>query len=249
MIILLILFSIFTLQAEASYSWENDITVGLDGMSWTYTEKYSDERSVLYRAFIDSELGDDDGFVSAWEVLKMDTTNRAQLMDTVEGNMDVKINDSSGAIVVTGVESDISMESLGPVTKEDTIVNMYEVHYVFEEPIISLGDRIWFLGEPGTAVTISLPDSIKVESTEGIDNVSIDSDDLGQEVSGEFGFTGEAIVHFEPDTVLLMEGGENETNPVSSAEPATRSFGSLVDEIFPGFTDDFLKTVRGNSLI
>ncbi|KXS44527.1 MAG: hypothetical protein AWU59_464 [Methanolobus sp. T82-4] len=237
------------LPAEASYSWENDITVGLDGMSWTYTEQYSDNRSVLYRAFIDSELGDNDGFVSAWEVLKMDTTSRAQLLGLLEGNMDVKINGSSDAIVVTGVESDMSMESLGPVTKEDTIVNMYEVHYVFEEPIISLGDRIWFLGEPGTAVTIRLPDNIKVESTEGIDNVSIDSGDLGQEVSGDFGFTGEAVIHFEPDMVLQLEGEEDEKTPVSSVESDTQSFGSLVDEIFPGFTDDFLKTVRGNSLI
>ncbi|QLC51015.1 hypothetical protein HWN40_12655 [Methanolobus zinderi] len=237
------------LPAEASYSWENDITVGLDGMSWTYTEQYSDSRSVLYRAFIDSELGDNDGFVSAWEVLKMDTTSRAQLLGLLEGNMDVKINGSSDAIVVTGVESDMSMESLGPVTKEDTIVNMYEVHYVFEEPIISLGDRIWFLGEPGTAVTIRLPDNIKVESTEGIDNVSIDSGDLGQEVSGDFGFTGEAVIHFEPDMVLHLEGEEDEETPVSSVESDTKSFGSLVDEIFPGFTDDFLKTVRGNSLI
>jgi hypothetical protein len=242
-------FSIFMLPAEASYSWENDITVGLDGMSWTYTEQYSDNRSVLYRAFIDSELGDNDGFVSAWEVLKMDTTSRAQLLGLLEGNMDVKINGSSDAIVVTGVESDMSMESLGPVTKEDTIVNMYEVHYVFEEPIISLGDRIWFLGEPGTAVTIRLPDNIKVESTEGIDNVSIDSGDLGQEVSGDFGFTGEAVIHFEPDMVLQLEGEEDEKTPVSSVESDTQSFGSLVDEIFPGFTDDFLKTVRGNSLI
>jgi hypothetical protein len=237
------------LPAEASYSWENDITVGLDGMSWTYTEQYSDNRSVLYRAFIDSELGDNDGFVSAWDVLKMDTTSRAQLLGLLEGNMDVKINGSSDAIVVTGVESDMSMESLGPVTKEDTIVNMYEVHYVFEEPIISLGDRIWFLGEPGTAVTIRLPDNIKVESTEGIDNVSIDSGDLGQEVSGDFGFTGEAVIHFEPDMVLQLEGEEDEKTPVSSVESDTQSFGSLVDEIFPGFTDDFLKTVRGNSLI
>jgi len=237
------------LPAEASYSWKNDIAVGLDGMSWTYTAQYSDNRSVLYRAFIDSELGDDDGFVSAWEVLKMDTESRAQLMGLVEENVDVKINGSSDGIVVTGAESDMSMECMGPVTKEDTIVNMYEVHYIFEEPLISLGDRIWFLGEPGTAVTIRLPDNIKVESTEGIDNVSIDSGDLGQEVSGDFDFTGEAVIHFEPDTVFQMEGEENKKTPVSVVDSDTQSFSSIVDEIFPGFTDDFLKTVKGNSLI
>ncbi|MDW7733346.1 MAG: hypothetical protein SCH66_13085 [Methanolobus sp.] len=247
LIFLLIYLSIFTLPAAASYSWENDITVGLDDMSWTYTEQYSAEGSVLFRSFIDSELGDNDSFVAAWELLKMDRSSRKQLLDSLEDNMDVKINGSSDSIKPIRVESDLSAESMGPVSKDDSIVNIYEVQYAFDDPLFSQGDRIWFLGEPDTYVTITFPENARVVSTEGIDNVSIAQDGSFPQVSGEFGFTGEVVVYFEKDETLFIKAEGDDTVLVPPGESDERSFYSIVDEIFPGFTDEFLESLKGSS--
>lgn len=239
--------SIFTLPAAASYSWDNDITVGLEDMSWTYTEQYSADGSVLFRSFIDSELGNNDSFVAAWELLKMDKSSRKQLFDNLEGNMDVKINGSSDSIIPVRVESVLSAESMGPVSKDASIVNIYEVQYAFDDPLFSLGDHIWFLGEPGTHVTITFPENIGVVSTEGIDNVSIAPDSSFPQVSGEFGFTGEVVVYFEKDETLLIKAEGADAVLVPPGESDERSFHSLVDEIFPGFTEEFLESLKGSS--
>lgn len=245
----MILLSISQCQASASYSWENDIDVGIDGMSWTYTEQYTKDRSILFKAFIDSEIGDNDSFVAAWELLKMDSLSRRKLMDTLEGNMDVKINGSSESISAEQVASEISLESLGPVNRAGIIVNIYEVHYAFEEPLPSLGNRIWFLGEPGTNLTISLPESTRVVSTEEIDNVSVDMTGSGPQICGKFGFTGEAVVYLEIDGTSPEEKGDNENASVPVPESDERSFISLADKIFPGFTEDLLKTLKGSSIM
>lgn len=244
----LIFLSMFILPVAASYSWENDITVGLEGMSWTYTEQYSADESVLFRSFIDSELGDNDSFVAAWELLKMDRSSRKQLSDNLEDNMDVKINGSSDSIKPVSVESVLSAESMGPVSKDASIVNIYKVDYMFEDSLPAEGD-IWFLGEPGTHVTITFPESISVVSTEGIENVSIASEGYFPEVSGKFDFTGESVVYFEMNEAQVVETEGTDAVPVPTVEPDERPFRSLIDEIFPGFTEEFLETLKGSSAI
>ncbi|MEZ5334456.1 MAG: hypothetical protein R2741_04050 [Methanolobus sp.] len=65
MLVLAVLLSLVSLPLSAAYEWNNEITVNTHGMMWEYTEKYSGERSVVFKTFIDQEFGDNDGFVSA----------------------------------------------------------------------------------------------------------------------------------------------------------------------------------------
>ncbi|WP_406656171.1 hypothetical protein V7O62_09940 [Methanolobus sp. ZRKC2] len=202
-----------------------------------------------FKSFIDSEFGDNDSFVAAWELFKVDVSSRKMLLAAIEDDMDLKINGSSDGINSISVASDISMESLGLVDEDDRIVNIYEAHYTFEDPVTSLGEMMWFLGEPDTPVTIRFPENIKVTSTEGIDNATIDPGNPVSIVSGKFGSTGEAVVYFEMDELQFADEGELEMASAFPADSDEQSFSSLVDEIFPGFTEEFLENLKGSSLI
>ncbi len=194
---ILILFSTMTIiPADAAYSWANNITVSMEGMNWEYAEQYSGNRSVIMKSAIDSELGDNDGFVAAWELLKADTLSRKKLFTSVSRKMDVRINDSSARISLCGVECGMAKELLGPVAKQEDVSNTYRVRYAFTEPLAGQDSRIWFQGESGTYVAIHMPEGVDILSVEGIDNAAISRQGTAADVKGEFGLTGEAVVVF-----------------------------------------------------
>lgn len=233
------------LPAAASYSWENNITVSMDSMTWEYLEQYSGPESVFFKSAIDSELGNNDGFVAAWEILKIDTVSRKNLHQSISGKMDVKINDSSAHVSLSGVGCDMSGELLGSVSKQEQVSNIYRVRYDLKEPLIEQGSRIWFQGEPDTPVVISMPEGIDILSVEGMDNATISMQGHVANVRGNFGFTGEAVVVFrENSTVSRTQVSE----VVADLKPVqNRKSPSVLDEVFPGTTDRLLEMLERSS--
>lgn len=233
--------------AAASYSWENNITVGMEGMTWEYTEEYSGLQCILFRSAIDSELGNGDGFVAAWEILKMDTVSRKNLHGSVSRKMDVRINDSSSRILLSGVECVMSKELLGPVSKQEQVLNTYRVRYNFREPLPGQGDRIWFQGEPDTSVLITMPEGIDILEVEGIGNATIRKQGSVQKVKGDFDFTGEAVIVFRENRTAAQT---ERSVLVTELKPAqTHRYPSTLDGVFPGTTDRLLEILdRGSKL-
>ena len=195
--------------AYADFNWENNITVGTDGMTWGYTEQYTEENFVFYKSYIDSDMGNDDGYVSAWELLKIDSITRDTFYDSIINDMDVKINNSSTAIHLSEIDSSISEDALGKVHRRGDVTNYYKVMYSFDGALIELGTNIWFLAEPETNVTIIFPVGIDVTSTEGIENTTTIMHNNTTTLIGIVGFEGEISIGY----------AENETWEVYVPEP------------------------------
>ncbi|WP_164997759.1 hypothetical protein [Methanolobus psychrotolerans] len=243
LLLFIVLFSMLSVPASAAYEWDNNINVKTDSMIWGYTEKYSGERSLIFKTFIDMEFGDHDGFVSAWELLKADVNTRKSFFKSIKDNMDVKIDESSKNVTLLRVDSDMSRELIGPVDEQNDIVNSYLVFYDFKTPLTGSGSTMWFQGEPGTSVTINLPHEMDVISIEGIDNESINESSKGTRIYGKFGFTGEAVLKFsiEEPPVQQKENNITEAVPVNNSMAGSPS---MLDRIFPGLTDHLLEKLN-----
>lgn len=235
LLMIIMVFLLLSVPASAAYEWNNEITVGTDDMVWEYTEKYSGERSQIFKIFIDVEFGDNDDFVSAWELLKTDVMTSRSFKESIEKNMDVRIDNSSNNVTLTGVETTMSRELLGPTNEENDIVNHYQVFYEFKTPLTEDGSSIWFQGEPDTSVTINLLSDIDFISVEGIDNESVKEDEDGTHISGEFGFTGEVTINFLVEEPETPGSGENGTELVSYSD-LDKGTNSFLGRIFPGIT-------------
>ncbi len=201
----IVLFSMLSFPASAAYEWNNEITLHTEGMIWEYTEKYSDNRSIIFKAFIDAEFGDNDGFVSAWELLKTDVQTTKAFFSSIEDKMDVKIDNSSKNITLLSVESNMSSELIGPINEERDIVNNYQVFYDFKKPLKESDSSMWFQGEPETDVTINLPSEINFISIDGIDDEFIIEDSYGTHISGEFGFIGEITMNISAEALPVQD--------------------------------------------
>lgn len=210
--------------AFAGFNWENNITVGNDGLAWGYTEQYTEDNFVFYKSYIDADLGNDDGYVSAWELLKIDSTTRESFYDSIINEMDVKINDSSNGVHLGEIDSSISKDALGKVYRRGEATNYYKVMYSFDESLTELGTNIWFLVEPETNVTITFPVGIDVTSTEGIENVTTIMHNNTTTIDGMVGFEGEiSIGYAENETwkvyVSKSIDDNNETSTSKELEP------------------------------
>jgi hypothetical protein len=175
--------------ASAEYNWSNQITIHLNGMEWQYTEELSDMDSFVFKYDIDDKQGDKDHFVSAWELMKADKRMRESFRDAIEREMDVKIDNSSSGIEVLDIDALLSKNALGPVKSMTELTNIYRVTYSFPVGMLENGSTIWFLGEPGSLLSVSFPEGTQIISTKGIDNVSISTSYL----SGRFGVINESI--------------------------------------------------------
>ncbi|AFV24116.1 hypothetical protein Mpsy_1910 [Methanolobus psychrophilus R15] len=223
--------------------------MGMDRMTWEYAEKYSGESSVIMRSVIDSEMGNNDGFIAAWELLKMDTLSRRNLHTSVSRKMDVKINDSSASISLSKVECAMSTELIGPVSKQDEVSNIYRVCYAFRDPLAEQGSRIWFQGEPGTYVFISMPEGTEIISAEGVDNATIGMQGLVPYVEGYFDLTGESVIVFSMNTTVTSNPQTIESVSLRTDLPDVQSLNpsSPLDKVFPGSTDKLLERLRRSS--
>ncbi|MEA1985054.1 MAG: hypothetical protein U9N13_05320 [Euryarchaeota archaeon] len=187
---------LFAVPACAGITWENNITVRDNGMTWTYEEEYRDTVSLLYRNYIDSGIGNNDSYVSAWEVLMVDCATRKKLHDSIIKEMDVEMDNSSKGIHVTGVDAEISHDVLGRTTKTDPIGNTYLIEYAFDTSPFVEGANISFRGEPWSNVTIAIPDDVQIRTSQGVENRTRVSGNNLTAIKGVFGSAGSIIVTF-----------------------------------------------------
>jgi hypothetical protein len=176
-------------SAGAEYNWSNQITIHLDGMEWQYTEEKSEMDCYVFKYDIDDMQGDKDHFVSTWELMKADKYLRGRFKNEIEREMDVRIDNSSLGIEVLDIDASLSKNALGPVKSMTELTNTYRVTYSFQGGLLENGSTIWFLGEPGSLLSVTFPEGTQIISTKGIDNVSISTSYL----SGRFCAINESI--------------------------------------------------------
>ena len=222
--------------AFAGFNWENNITVDTHGMEWRYTEQYTEDNFVFYKGYIDSGAGNDDGYVSAWELFKIDSITREAFYESIISDMDVKINDSSNSVHLQEIDSSLSEDTLGRVYKRGEATNYYKVTYSFDKSLAELGTSIWFLVEPETNMTITFPAGIDVTSTEGIENTTTLVHNSTTTLVGIVGFEGEVTIGYIENVTFktsAMESMDNVTSKPFEAEktPAPKESYNFIDEM------------------
>ncbi len=180
-IALLLLFG--TGIAAGETRWENNIAVSEHNIVWGYTEIFTGTDSMVYRIRIDSDLGNNDSFVNAWELLNADKDIRKKFRESLDKEPDLKINNETTGIEVTDIDSSLSQDILGKTHSVDMIRNMYNVTYRLKENI-SDSSTIWFLGGSGSPVTITFPRDIDIINISGMDNESLNVDK--SQITGNF---------------------------------------------------------------
>lgn len=184
---------------SSAFTWTNNIVLEEDGMSWDYTEGYNGEVATSYRGFIDSEVGNDDDHVSAWELMKVDYFTRNRLKTALMEELDVAFDSSSEDIHVTDVDAEISLDVLGSTSKTANITNMYFVTYSFDRNFFDMGNSMTFEGQAETEVTITLPEGAKLLSYDGIKIKTIDTKDNRTAINGFFEEEGKITIDFTRD--------------------------------------------------
>ena len=233
----LFLFFILPGVTGAGHVWENNITVEEHGMVWDYNEEYDGSDSIFFKTHIDADLGNNDGFVSAWELLKTDVKMRESMYTSIMKNMDVKINNSAGAIHVVDVDSSICYETLGKTHESAHLTNCYHVIYSFDDSLLNLGSNIWFLGEPDTNVTIVMPFGVDIVSTDGIENATIIVQNNSAVISGTFGFVGEITIGYAQNMSWDRISPECEANMTAAPDPTDEPFS-------PGSRSKIILSIR-----
>jgi len=184
---ILIAFFVIALTAvagEGGVLWVNNITVNESSMIWRYDETYTGVDSFGFRIHIDSGFGDNDSFVNAWEVLLADKELRKEFRSSIEKELDVRINNKTDGINLVDVDASLSPDVLGKTHVFDTVVNRYTTSYRFDNSLLNAGS-IWFMGQPGTPVTIVMPRGLDVTNISGVNNATINITDHA-EISGFF---------------------------------------------------------------
>lgn len=171
---------------SAAFIPGNDITVERDGMTWNYDEKVTDNEAIFFRNLIDREAGNNDGFVNAWEILKMEVLLGDKMEKSIEEESDVRLNATSDTVELRDVEFRISKDALGRTEKNSSITNLASVTYGFKEET-GPGTDIWLMGTPNSSVTVTLPQGLDAELTEGLDNESSEFKNNRTILRGNFG--------------------------------------------------------------
>ncbi len=222
--------------SSAERNWVNNLTVGEYNMTWEYTETFTGMDSVIYRAKIDSEFGNNDSFITASELLKLDKEMRKRLRSSIDNEFDVRIktpylNTGNNGIEVVDVDSSLSPAIIGNTSISDTAVNRYNVVYRWKNSIFN-ASSIWFLGQAKSPVTVILPAGIDVTDVSGMDNVT---KNIGAhaEISGFFAQIskdrGEITINFTKNTSVQLPV-VNITN-VPLNENATKPAADVLSKI------------------
>ncbi|SES96184.1 hypothetical protein SAMN04488587_1736 [Methanococcoides vulcani] len=196
---LAIVFIMSVATISSAFTWTNNIVLEEDGMTWDYTEGYNGEVAISYRGFIDSEVGNDDDHVSAWELMKVDYFTRNRLKTTLMEELDVAFDSSSEDVHVTDVDAEISLDVLGSTSKTANITNMYFVTYSFDRNFFDMGNSMTFEGQADTEVNITMPSGAKLLSYDGIKIKTIDTKDNRTAINGFFEEEGKITIDFTRD--------------------------------------------------
>lgn len=170
--------------ANGGSLWVNNITVNEFNMTWSYNETFTGIDSIAFRMKVDSNLGDNDSFVNAWEVLKADKELRKEFKSSIDRELDVRINNETNGIYSVDVDASLSPDLIGKTHLLDPLTNRYITTYRFNNSILNAGS-IWFLGQPESPVTIVMPQGVDVVNISGMVNYTISPADH-VEISGFF---------------------------------------------------------------
>lgn len=250
--LLLATFLIPPLLAEpcsADFIPGNNITVERDGMTWKYEEKITDNDAVFFRDLIDIETGDSDGFVNAWEILKMEVLLSGKMKKSIEEESDVKLNSSSDPVELKDVEFWVSKDALGRTEKKSEITNSASVTYSFKEEA-GPGTDIWLMGTPDSSVTITLPQGLDAELTEGLDNKSLEFKNNRTLLKGNFGSEKNITIWLSENETFKAELQSMEMNKDMEAENRSEENATLADgkkaeaSQITGFFKNILKEIN-----
>jgi hypothetical protein len=209
-----------TYLAAAETLWINNITVSEYNITWGYTETFTGMDSMSYRINIDTELGDNDSFVNAWELLKADKEVRKKFKSSIENEFDIRINNETSGIELINVDSSLSQSIIGKTHVTDTIENRYNVTYRLKKSIFN-ASSIWFLGEPKSPVSIILPAGIDVVNISGMDNMAKNIDSHA-EVTGFFSRQsperGEITISIAKNASYSINYSKNNITEVNTTE-------------------------------
>ena len=156
---------------SAAFIPGNNITIERNGMTWDYDEKTTGDEAIFFRSIIDGEAGNNNGFVNAWEILKMEVLLSDKMRKAIEEKPDVKLNSTPETVELEDVEFWIPEEALGRTDKNSSITNRAVVTYSFKEEA-GPETEIWLMGTPDSSVTITLPPGLGADVTEGLNNKS-----------------------------------------------------------------------------
>lgn len=239
--IFLSIFLIFTLTdlAASQTQWVNYITVNEYNITWSYTEDFSGFDSIDYKISIDSGLGNNDSFISAWELLKADKEVRKSFKSSIENELDIRINNETSGIELIDIDSSLSQATIGKINTTDTIINRFNITYRLKESIFN-ASSIWFLGEPDSPVTVVLPAGIDVKEFTGMNNSSINTGSF-LEITGFFKEKsqnrGEITLYLEKNASFVAPGimandtsigkDENISKPISGISSKIRKWGII----------------------
>lgn len=225
--ILLSIFLIFALtdQVASQNHWINNITINEYNITWSYTEDFSGSDSIIYKSNIDSGHGNNDSFISAWELLKTDKEVRKTFKSSIENEPDIRINNETSGIELIDIDSTLSQATIGKIDNADTIINMFNITYRLKESIFH-ARSIWFLGEPDSPVTLVLPAGIDVKEVTGMNNSSIITG-YHTEITGYFKELsrdrGEITLYLEKNESSVVEEPEIMVNNTSIEKDETIS--------------------------
>jgi len=206
----------------------NNITLERNGMTWDYDEKTTGDEAVFLRSVIDGETGNNNGFVNAWEILKMEILLGDRMKNSIEDEPDVKLNSSTEAVELKDVEFWIPEEALGRTDKNSSITNRALVTYSFKEEV-GPGTEIWLMGTPDSSVTITLPPGLDAEKTEGLDDKSAEFENNRTVLRGNFSSDENITIWLSGNEsfkaeLQVMEASKNES---AENESGTGENGTL----------------------
>ena len=212
----LILLFALTDVAFAQTRWINNITINEYDINWGYIETFEGMDSTGYRIMLDSEIGNNDSFINAWELLKADKETRQKFKSAIANEFDIRIDNGTSGIEMMDVDSSLSQAIIGNTHNPDKIENRFSVSYKLKESIYN-ASSVWFMGEPKSPVTMILPEGIDVVGISGMDNETKDIDSKTV-VKGYF-------------SNLSQERGEITINIIRNASYNFTNQGSNITEV------------------
>jgi hypothetical protein len=236
---------------SAAFVPSNNITLERNEMTWDYDEKTTDDEAILFRSVIDGETGNGDGFVNAWEILKMEVLLSDRMNKAIEEEPDVKLNSTSETVELKEVEFWISEEALGRTDKNSSITSRASVTYSFKEEA-GPGTDIWLMGTPDSGVRITLPQGFDSEVTEGLDNKNLGFENNRTVLKGNFSSEKNITLWLSENEsfkaeLQAMEANENQSteNKSETGENMTLNTGVNAESgNFTGFLKNILQKIN-----
>jgi hypothetical protein len=230
----------FLAEPCAAVTTFNSITIEKNGMTWEYKEEATDNESIYFRKFVDTQTGNNNSFVNAWEILKAEKALRAKMEEVLRTKPDVRLNQSSDPVRYRDVEFSIPEEALGITEKNSTINNSARVTYIFEREL-GEGTDILFMGTPDSNLTISLPPGFDVKETQGLEDKKLEFENSHAILKGNFNHSGNVTLWLLKNETFKLNF-QNTEERIETDSKAKR-IGDKISRIFSHFLPESNKLI------